>query len=251
MHSEAIVTYIEHPDRLDTRTLPEMEKLVRTFPYFQTAHMLFLKNQYNVRSIDFNENLRYSAAFISDRGVLYHLINRKETEIPESAREEDFSTRSSTGDINLQAGSPDGQAGKEHPEGTLHGPAGTEKAEAYSFTGWLSRLQERKDDEPPYRPYEQTVTGQSYLIDEFLRNAPSIKPDESKMQDTTDISEKSVRPDDQLLSETLAGIYLQQGYYEKAIRTYEKLSLKFPEKSTYFATRIEEIKAEMNKLNNP
>ena len=250
MHSEAIVKYIEHPDMLDGGTLPEMEKLVKTYPYFQTAHMLFLKNQHNIRSIDFSENLKYSAAFISNRGLLYHLINRKETEIQESIREEDFSSRSSTGDISLQAGSPDEVAGKEHPEGTRPRPAGEESHEAYSFTGWLSYLQERGHDEPMDRPFEQTDTSQSYLIDEFLRNAPSIKPDEAKMQDKTDISEESVRTDDQLLSETLARIYLQQGYFEKAIRTYEKLSLKFPEKSTYFATRIEEIKAEMNKLNN-
>jgi hypothetical protein len=250
MHSEAIVHYIEHPDMLDNRTLAEVEKLVKTFPYFQTAHLLFLKNQHNIRSIDFNERLKYSAAFIPDRGLLYHLINRTEIKIQEHTREEDFSTRSSTGDVSLQSGSRDDEAVREQPEGALPGPGEKGKHEAYSFTGWLSYLQESRHDEPRPGPYEQTDTSQNYLIDQFLRNAPSIKPDESKMQDTEDISEESVRTDDQLLTETLAGIYLQQGYYEKAIRAYEKLSLKFPEKSTYFATRIEEIKAEMDKPNN-
>jgi len=47
---------------------------------------------------------------------------------------------------------------------------------------------------------------------------------------------------DDLVTETLASIYAQQGYYQKAIQIFEKLSLKYPEKSTYFAAHIEKVK---------
>ena len=47
---------------------------------------------------------------------------------------------------------------------------------------------------------------------------------------------------DHLITDTLANIYLKQGNYAKAIFAYEKLSLKYPEKSTYFAGQISEIK---------
>ncbi len=45
------------------------------------------------------------------------------------------------------------------------------------------------------------------------------------------------------ITETLAQIYLRQKLYRKALEAYEKLSLKYPEKKTYFANLIEKIKS--------
>ncbi len=84
------------------------------------------------------------------------------------------------------------------------------------------------------------------LLDAFLQNQPRIAPVEGKSSFDEDVSLESLKEDESFMTETLAKIYMRQGYYHKAIKTYEKLSLKYPEKSIYFATQIEKIKELIN-----
>ena len=85
------------------------------------------------------------------------------------------------------------------------------------------------------------------LIDKFLSGQQGpIKRGKTPREDLpenidNEIVEKSVSESDELITETLAMLYFEQKKYDKALEAFQKLSLKYPEKSVYFASRIEEI----------
>jgi tetratricopeptide (TPR) repeat protein len=87
------------------------------------------------------------------------------------------------------------------------------------------------------------------LIEKFLREDPQhISPYKAEKSDYSveNQVEKASRDSSELVSETLANIYYQQKLFEKAIMAYEKLSLKMPEKSAYFASIIQKIKSQIS-----
>ncbi len=86
----------------------------------------------------------------------------------------------------------------------------------------------------------------SELIDKFLKEDPRIKVSKDLPEEQEDLSARSTSEDPQIATETLANVYLKQGNKEKALDIYEKLCLKFPQKSSYFAKKIIEIKNELN-----
>jgi hypothetical protein len=89
---------------------------------------------------------------------------------------------------------------------------------------------------------------ESELIDKFIIANPRIEPQKNKSYvPDDDISKPYVEEAGGLVTETLAKIYINQGYYSRAMDIYEKLSLKFPEKSSYFASQIEKVKEYIKK----
>jgi hypothetical protein len=106
----------------------------------------------------------------------------------------------------------------------------TSKIEKYSFLDWFDII----NDEVP------KVEKKLDLIDEFIKNSPKIefsKEEKSNNEIPIDTNSK-----DELITETLAKIYVTQKKFNKAIKAYDILSLKYPKKSSFFADQINYIK---------
>ena len=104
---------------------------------------------------------------------------------------------------------------------------------------------EQVENAPKTAPF-QVKRKEDSILEKFMKEEPQIRPPDSKKLDTENKAKKSAEDPNDLVSETLAQIYADQMLYEKAISTYKKLSLKVPEKSSYFADRILELEKKVN-----
>ena len=90
-------------------------------------------------------------------------------------------------------------------------------------------------------PTTESTRKESKIIDSFIKNDPQIKALKPHQINNENKAKRSAEDNYDMVSETLAQIYIEQMLYHKAIDTYQKLSLKFPEKSRYFADLIQSL----------
>jgi tetratricopeptide (TPR) repeat protein len=123
--------------------------------------------------------------------------------------------------------------------------------ERHSFQEWLqlSKFQpiERETTEIPTKTEHSSEVNfekqkKNVLIDKFIEANPKISPVKKDTDIPTIFYEPSNADNSSLMTETLARVYLEQKKYQKAIQAYEILILKYPEKSSFFADRILDIK---------
>lgn len=233
-------------------TVEMITALTREYPYFSTAYLLLARNLRSTDNESFTPALRVAAAYAGDRKRLKMLIESDDVkELPLAMQDIDLAG------TMIESCTPAFSDIQASPEPISSAPVPTESGEEKIPAGGvliglirdsLSEISdERKENDNgvsahPAKEKETAGKSRFELIDKFISEEPRITPSKRDFFSPEDKARQSIADHDDLVSETLAHIYEKQGLYEKAIKIYEKLILLFPEKSSYFAARMTELK---------
>lgn len=262
-------TYLlNKPDAINEKHAEALEKVMDEFPYFQSARVMRLKHLYNQDSYKYNYALKVSAAYTTDRSMLFDFITsddfvavqkglyeKKLQELMNIHVVESEIVEVNTGYASknpleqsilssIQQSSPEETLAIENLE--IGKPLEFSKDEKHSFEEWLqlSRftpiVREEKKEVKEIAVLTEDQKKKSDLIDKFIENNPKIPP--INKEKSIPVIETIEEDTSYIMTETLARVYLEQKKYTKAIQAYQILILKYPEKSSFFADRISDIK---------
>lgn len=285
MNRSELIEMIRNHSWSDSVDSTELKEIISLYPWFQSVYTLLLDSQYSADSVTFEESLKKNAVFVANREVLYYFLKdygRKTgeeqiKERPDSTETDGQGLRSReelVKQIESRLAELDNPSHKDSTASDITVDQDEDAAARGSVSingeNGILLLDENEDivegfeDESrsesagsekdlldldyPDTGFSKSESSSAYdLVDRFIELNPRIEPSREKLDTPIDdIAEKVEDKNPGLITETLARIYINQKFYTKAILIYEKLSLKFPEKSSYFATQIEKIKELMS-----
>jgi hypothetical protein len=239
-----IAELIKHPERLDRDTLYELRSMLALYPYFQTARLLMLQNLYLLHDPSFDEELRRAAIYITDRRVLFQMIEAAhyrlktpQTQDKKDKKDGDEQERENRTitliDTFLDSIPKDEE--KTEPDKPKRKPTPADAAVDY-----VAYLLETETEQDSTEDVPQLI-GQN-LIDTFINNDKGKIVLSETPQFTPEVDNESKEegkdPEEGYFTETLARIYIKQGRYSKALEIIRRLSLQYPKKNAYFADQI-------------
>ena len=247
---------------MNRETLFTLRRITAEYPYYQTARLLLLKNLYLLHDATFDEELRRAAIYFTDRRILFNLVEaahyRLKRRSPQSfsnvsvqktttqeTTQEDSRTVSLID--NFLSSIPEDAPEKESKEVKKEHRKPTAVDATTDYVAYLLSTDFEELDQPDSNtdaPSTDILSADSQqglhggdLIDAFIENEGKITlqetleytPDtDSVNNDTDDV------PSDEYLTETLAGIYIKQGQYRKALEIMERLNTKTGKEGRYF-----------------
>ena len=233
-----MIELIHHPELMDRDTLYELRSQVALYPYHQTMRLLMLQNLYLLHDPTFDEELRRAAVYISDRRVLFNMVEaahyqlRKPSQTSPASQPGQTSPSRTLSLIDTFLDS----IPQEEPKPRKRRP--TPADAAVDYVAYLLDTEGAEPDEPEAVP---EMRGQQ-LIDTFINadkgrfTLSDVPLPEEETPKVAEQPEEEVG--EEYFTETLARIYIKQGRYSKALEIIRRLSLQVPKKNAYFADQI-------------
>ncbi len=231
-----------NPTALVDTKAEDWYELIDTYPWFQTAHLLLQKTLHLKENPGYLSQLSHTAIHVGSREKLYYLIHQWDQPDEKDTIETPAHQSSdvNTADNNLTPTS--------YVLTDLKQANSNDNIE--HFTQWLELIDQRKPVAHQEAGEEKQQFQRQDLIDRFIEQDPTITPLKQVPPPTSakhEKKEKQQEKEPEFVTEVLARIYVKQHKYNKAINIYKKLSLKYPEKSVYFAGQLEIVEKLINK----
>lgn len=255
-----ILRLIDHPELMSLDTLYYLRSQVALYPYWQTARLLMIENLFLLHDTSFDDELRRSAVYITDRRRLFSLIEaahyKLQAEKTTTATPRPSADRTATliDSFLEEVPSDDNTAS---PTAATRGHRRPTAADA--TVDYVAYLMETEGAEPADGDTTPDDDRTATLIDNYISSGgakielppePQTTPEKTQT-DTTATADQEL-PDEEFFTETLARIYVKQGRYSQALAIIKRLDLNYPRKNAYFADQIRFLeKLIINSNNKP
>ena len=285
MNKKTFTSLLARPESISQKNLFGLSEVVEKYPFFQTARALHLKSLKKSNSLLYNDALKLTAAYTADRNILFEYITSNffiQNEISDTIQKQEDSylkLEVTSEDISEQVSkeidqqlktelkkadailNPDLFHRREKSVEKLtkneitksdlekNNPLDFTKEDSHSFSEWLKLTTAKPIVREETKNLSNSKKPNSDLINKFIQENPKLKPSKSivKYDNKENLSSQITYTSEALMTETLAKVYLQQNNYQKALQAYKILSLKYPEKSGFFADQIRAINKYINK----
>lgn len=257
LNKENIHQILLNPSGISDKNTSDLEALSKEHPYASTLSLLYLKGLKITSNLHYEKQLPKTSILAPNREILYQLIIQEELQqsIKEEIESADLeNTIISEPEKKENVPSTEVKEKNEEQEKAIIAVDKLEETILSEITSYnieetsnKAKASKKEKRKPPNKqsfnswlnPNKRQDTPS--IIEDFISKNPSITPNKTDMYSAPNISKMSAIKDEGFVTETLARIYMKQGHFDKAIKTYQKLSLKIPEKKAFFASQIEVI----------
>ena len=256
MDTGQLINYLGKPETLTGEIAVDLESMVNRYPYFSIGQSLLALAYHQSDTELFKYQVKKAAIAVPNRNkfrLLFTPIPQQQTKPDESFFRIVDVTEVDENEHNIIPEKtfiiPEIDLSSTHEELTAEMALLDEKRKSLDelkelITKRLRQLEDEKQQQEQRKSEDlpQKKMSRKELIDKFIAENPSISRPKAEFYNPISMAQNSIIDKSDIVSETLAKIYLKQDYFDKAIEIYQKLSLLFPEKSIYFAAQIEKIK---------